>query len=67
MNFAYNQKTQDYLARLTTFIRKNIEPVEQQIYRETHELNASEDWTKWQSHPLVEEFKGLAKQQGLWN
>ena len=67
MNFAYNQKTKDYLTKLTVFIREHIEPVEQQIYRETHELNASGDWTKWQSHPLIEEFKNLAKQQGLWN
>ena len=67
MNFAYNQKTQDYLARITKFISDNVEPVEQQIYNETHALNPTGDWTQWQSHPLIEKFKGLAKEQGLWN
>ena len=67
MNFAYNQKTQDYLTRITNFISDNVEPVEQQIYSETHELNPTGDWTQWQSHPLIEKFKGLAKEQGLWN
>ena len=67
MNFAYNQKTQDYLARITKFISDNVGPVEQQIYNETHALNPTGDWTQWQSHPLIEKFKGLAKEQGLWN
>jgi len=67
MHFEYNQKTQDYIARVKDFMRNNVEPVEQQIYRETHELNHSDDWTQWQVHPLIEKFKGMAKAEGLWN
>ncbi len=67
MNFAYNQKTQDYLAQIKAFISEHIEPVEQKIYNETHELNLTGDWTQWQAHPLIEKFKDLARDQGLWN
>ncbi|MBX2847991.1 MAG: acyl-CoA dehydrogenase family protein [Acidiferrobacterales bacterium] len=67
MNFSYNQKTKDYLAKVTFFLETHVEPVEQKIYQETHELNPTGDWTQWQAHPLIEKFKGLAKEQGLWN
>ncbi|MCL4133941.1 UNVERIFIED_CONTAM: hypothetical protein GTU68_001334 [Idotea baltica] len=67
MNFAYNPKTQNYLAKIKSFISDYVEPVEQKIYNETHELNPTGDWTAWQIHPLIEEFKSLAKEQGLWN
>lgn len=67
MNFEHSQKTQDYLGRVKAFIRDNVEPVEKQIYAETHELNPTGDWTQWQVHPLIEEFKAKAKAEGLWN
>lgn len=67
MNFEHSPKTQDYIARLKDFISTHIEPVEQQIYAELHELNPGGDWHNWKLHPLVEKFKGMAKEQGLWN
>ena len=67
MNFEYNAKTLDYIARLKEFIGVNIEPVEAQIYKELGELNPGGDWQNWQLHPLIEQFKLMAKQQGLWN
>ena len=67
MNFEHSAKTKDYITKVKAFIRDNIEPVEAQIYRELHQLNPGGDWQNWKLHPLVEQFKGMAKQQGLWN
>ncbi len=67
MNFEHNTKTQDYLARIKTFMSEHVEPVEEQIYQETHAMNPTGDWRNWQVHPLIEKFKGMAKEQGLWN
>ena len=67
MHFEHNAKTQDYLARIKDFMRINVEPVEQQIYAELEEMNPDGNWQQWQTHPLISKFKGMAKEQGLWN
>jgi len=67
MNFEHTQKTKDYIDRVKAFMHDNVEPVEGQIYQELHELNPGGDWRQWQVHPLIEKFKGMAKEQGLWN
>jgi len=67
MHFEHKQVTQDYINRVTAFMREHVEPVEMQIYQELHELNPDGDWRQWQVHPLIEKFKGMAQEQGLWN
>ncbi|WP_158768764.1 acyl-CoA dehydrogenase family protein [Paraglaciecola sp. L1A13] len=67
MDFAHSQKTQDYIARVKAFMDEHIYPVEEQIYRETEELNPTGDWTKWQIHPFIEALKKKAQEAGLWN
>lgn len=67
MHFAHNQKTEDYIARIRAFMQEHINPIEEQVYAETHELNPTGDWTKWQCHPCIEPLKQKAKEQGLWN
>jgi acyl-CoA dehydrogenase len=67
MNFAHNERTQDYLKKLIAFMDEHIYPHENQIYAETHELNPDGNWRKWQSHPLIEPLKLKAKAAGLWN
>ena len=67
MNFEYNEKTQDYLRRIKEFIRINVEPVEQQIYDETEEMNPDGNWLNWKVHPLIPQLKKQAQEQGLWN
>lgn len=67
MDFEHSPKTLDYIARVKEFIQTHIEPVEMQIYAETHQMNPDGNWANWQVHPLVEKFKGMAKDQGLWN
>lgn len=67
MDFAHSEKTQDYIARVKAFMDEHVYPVEEQMYRETEELNPTGDWTKWQMHPLIEPLKKKAQQAGLWN
>ncbi|ABG39164.1 acyl-CoA dehydrogenase-like protein [Paraglaciecola sp. T6c] len=67
MDFAHSEKTQDYIARVKAFMDQHVYPVEEQIYRETEELNPTGDWTKWQMHPFIEPLKKKAQQAGLWN
>jgi hypothetical protein len=67
MDFSYNSKTQDYLARIKSFIAEHIAPIEDKVYRELHELNPSGDWQNWQVHPAIEPLKQKARDAGLWN
>jgi alkylation response protein AidB-like acyl-CoA dehydrogenase len=67
MDFSYNQKTQDYLGRIKAFIAEHIEPIEEQVYEELHELNPDGNWQNWQCHPAIEPLKQKAKEAGLWN
>jgi len=67
VDFSYNAKTKDYLARLKAFIEQHIQPIEKQVYAELHDLNPNADWKSWQCHPAIEPLKQKAKEQGLWN
>ena len=67
MDFSHNAKTQDYLTRLQAFMQEHIEPIEEQVYAEMHELNPTGDWTQWKMHPVMEPLKQKAKDAGLWN
>ncbi|MEM7359237.1 MAG: acyl-CoA dehydrogenase family protein [Pseudomonadota bacterium] len=67
MNFAHSPKTQDLIARMEEFTELHIRPIEDQVYRELHEINPDGDWRQWKLHPQIEKLKGLAKDQGLWN
>jgi alkylation response protein AidB-like acyl-CoA dehydrogenase len=67
MNFAHSEKTQDYIARVKSFMEEHVYPVEDKIYHETEVLNPTGDWTKWQYHPLIEALKKKAQAAGLWN
>lgn len=67
MDFSYNQKTQDYLSRIKAFIAEHLEPIEDQVYEELHQLNPDGNWKNWQCHPAIEPLKQKAKEAGLWN
>ena len=67
MNFEISDKTKELLDRVKDFMTINISPVEDQIYRETHELNPDGNWRNWKVHPLIEPLKQKAREQGLWN
>jgi len=67
MNFEHNQKTIKLLNETKDFIASHIEPIEDQIYRESEELNPTGDWRQWKVHPAIEPLKRKARDQGLWN
>ncbi|GAA6139278.1 acyl-CoA dehydrogenase family protein [Arenicella sp. 4NH20-0111] len=67
MHFEHSSKTQDYVARIKSFMSEHVEPVEAQIYSEMHELNPGGDWENWKLHPMLEKLKVMAREQGLWN
>ena len=60
MNFKYNDKTNDLLARLTAFMDEHIHPIEDD-YRIWTQANL------WQVYPGLEALKAKAKAAGLWN
>jgi acyl-CoA dehydrogenase len=61
MDFEYSTKTKELTARLATFMGEHIYPNERRYAREVA-------WgDRWQPIPLIEELKGEARAQELWN
>jgi acyl-CoA dehydrogenase len=54
-------KVSELHARVSDFMAKHIYPKERQFYRESEQLGP------WRIAPILEELKGEAKAQGLWN
>ena len=61
MNFEYSDKCKEMLKRLDTFMRANVYPNEEAYSRE---INSGD---RWEPLHLIEELKGKAKAEGLWN
>ena len=61
MNFDYSAKTLEMLAKVKAFMDKHVYPNEARYFREL------EDCGIWDTPKLVEELKGTAKAEGLWN
>jgi len=62
MDFDYNQKTKDYLARLNAFMDEHVYPNEH-LYHQQIDGAPS----RWQVPPIMEELKVKARVAGLWN
>ena len=62
MDFSYNQKTQDLLARLNAFMDEHIYPNEAALYQQHADLP-----DRWMVPPMMEELKIKAKEADLWN
>ena len=60
MNFEYPQKTLDLIKKVDQFMEKYLFPHEQKVY-EFSKINL------WENYPEMENWKVMAKQQGLWN
>lgn len=56
-----SSKVSDFHLRISDFMAKEIYPNERQFYRESEQLGP------WRVAPILEELKGKAKAQGLWN
>jgi acyl-CoA dehydrogenase len=62
MDFAHSARTTELLERLIAFQEREIAPREEPYHREL--LSREDPWTVL---PAIEELKGKAKQEGLWN
>ena len=62
MDFALSPKAQEYRDRVRAFMAEHIEPYELERRREM-EFRAD----PWALSPWIEELKGKARQEGLWN
>jgi acyl-CoA dehydrogenase len=62
MDFEHAPRARELLERVDAFIQREIEPREETHHREQL---ARED--PWVTAPLVEELKGKARAEGLWN
>jgi acyl-CoA dehydrogenase len=64
MDFAFSEKTQNYLQRLEAFMHHFVLPAEG-VY--ASQLQHTSDWRKWKQPPVMEELKAKARSAGLWN
>jgi acyl-CoA dehydrogenase len=64
MDFAFSEKTQNYIQRLEAFMHHFVVPAEG-VY--ASQLQHTSDWRKWQQPPVMEELKAKARSAGLWN
>jgi acyl-CoA dehydrogenase len=67
MDFRASPRTVEVSERVQRFMHEHILPVEARYWAEVRQSNPDGDWRRWKIHPLVEELKGRARQQGLWN
>lgn len=65
MDFSHSPKAQEMMARVKAFMDKHIIPNERAYYEQLGPDHG--DWTKWKISPLMEEWKAMAKAEGLWN
>src|ERR1700740_152146 len=63
MDFAHSPRTVELLERLSAFHEREIAPREEPYHREV--LASADPWTS--VPPTIEQLKGLAREQGLWN
>ena len=67
MDFTPSLRSQEYLARIKSFMEDHVYPIES-AYREFHrENNSHSQWQKWKEFPDFEVLKRRAKKEGLWN
>lgn len=62
MDFGIAPRAQEYLDKVKTFIKEEVQPIEDEYFRE---LRSKED--RWVVLPVINELKAKAKAAGLWN
>ncbi|RQP22131.1 acyl-CoA dehydrogenase family protein [Piscinibacter terrae] len=65
MDFSYSPKTEELRQRVSKFMDDHVYPNEQRYWNEL-EANTKAG-KRWHPLPLLEELKGKARAQGLWN
>ena len=64
MDFEHSERAQIVVEQVSAFIERRVLPNEQ-TYQD--QLVHTDDWTRWQIPPIVEELKAEARELGLWN
>ncbi len=64
MHFGYDEKTQDLLAQVGSFMDEHVYPLEGTLHGQLAERVKNDDWTV---PPVVGEVRAKAKDAGLWN
>ncbi len=67
MDFEPTARTQELRARVHSFVRDRILPVEQERMRELAARGSEPDWRRWELVPEIEALKEEARAEGLWN
>jgi acyl-CoA dehydrogenase len=62
MDFAYDERTEELLGRLTAFMDSDVYPAESVLASQ-----AADPAYAWQAPPVVGELKAKARSLGLWN
>ena len=65
MDFDYSPRCVELQSRLLTFMDQHVYPNEHRFHDEVDANRRAGD--RWAAVPVVEELKGLARKQGLWN
>jgi acyl-CoA dehydrogenase len=62
MDFAYDEQTRELRARLEAFFDEHIYPCEPVVEKQIAVMDSP-----WDTPPMLEELKAVARAQGLWN
>jgi acyl-CoA dehydrogenase len=65
VDFAYDDRTQEWRERLLAFMAEQIFPAEPVFAEQAHAVARSGD--PWRRPPVIEELKAEARRRGLWN
>ena len=64
MDFEHSETCRRYIDLVRRFVHERIVPHEQTYL---DQLSGSDDYTRWQIPPILEELKAEARKLGLWN
>lgn len=64
MQFEHDDKTQELIEQLESFMAEHIKPAEPVFHEQLGQL---EDRWAWSSTPVLQELRAEAQQRGLWN
>jgi acyl-CoA dehydrogenase len=67
MDFNLSPRTTELLAKLRTFAREEVLPVEERWLERLREVHHGGDWRSWEVSPEVEALKARARALSLWN
>jgi acyl-CoA dehydrogenase len=65
VDFAYDDRTQEWRERLLAFMGEHIFPAEPVFAEQAHAVARSVD--PWRRPPVIEELKAEGRRRGLWN